>query len=350
MEANTVLCSTCATNFDSSMERREHMRSAWHVYNVKRRVDALPAVPLEFYQNEVVGVSHREQDAVSSSPVKYGAPLGDAAGSLASTLSAEATTQSSSESDATAEDADEDQSDCLFCNQRFENLQENLDHMHQAHSFSVPNADELATDMDTFVTYLALVIESYHSCLYCGHEKHSKAAVQAHMLDKGHCQLDLSKDSEYLDFWNLESEVATHFSSAHAIPSTVNDFRLASGQIISNRHAGRGSVLNFPKRHSNPESCALALIPASSHRLSTSYSDLTPSSASDHKRRALARRDELGVVGLSDLQKRALAVTQRKAKTSEDRANNKARWALENMGNKVKQKHFKPDTPGRKNG
>ncbi|PIA89262.1 Zinc finger protein [Cercospora beticola] len=350
MEANTLLCSTCATSFDSSMERREHMRSTWHVHNVKRRVDALPSVPLEFYQNEVVEPSHHSEEADSSSSARSGASAVETLAPSASTLPAEATTQSSSGSDATTDDADEDESDCLFCNKRFDNLQENLDHMHQAHSFSVPNADDLATDMDTFITYLTLVIETYHSCLYCGNEKHSKEAVQAHMLDKGHCQLDLSKDSEYLDFWNVESEVATHFNSAHAIPSTVDDFRLASGQIISNRHAGRGSVLNFPKRHSNPESCALALIPASSHRLSTSYSDLTPSSASDHKRRALARRDELGVVGLSDLQKRALAVTQRKAKTSEDRANNKARWVLENTGNKVKQKHFKPDTPGRKNG
>lgn len=306
-------------------------------------MDALPSVPLEFYRKEVVGPSHRGQEAAPSSPVKSGTPLVHASGSSASTLPSRPTAESDPELNATVDDADEDEdeSDCLFCNQRFGILQDNLEHMHQAHSFSVPNTDALATDMDTFITYLSLVIETYHSCLYCGHEKHSKEAVQAHMLDKGHCQLDLSKDSEYLDFWNLESEVATHFNTAHAIPSTVNDFRLASGQIISNRHAGRGSVLNFPKRHSNPESCALALIPASSHRLSTSYSDLTPSSASDHKRRALARRDELGVVGLSDLQKRALAVTQRKAKTSEDRANNKARWALENMGNKVKQKHFK---------
>ncbi|PPJ53083.1 hypothetical protein CBER1_11560 [Cercospora berteroae] len=310
------------------------------VYNVQRRVDALPAVPLEFYQNEVVGPSRRSEDAASSSPTTSGTPLVDASGSSASTVPSRTTAESTSGVDVTAEDADEDESDCLFCNQCFDNLPDNLDHMRQAHSFSVPNADALATDMDTFITYLALVVETYHSCLYCGHEKHSQEAVQAHMLDHGHCQLDLSKDSEYLEFWNRESEVATPFHSAHAIPATVDDFRLASGQIISNRHAGRGSVLNFPKRHSNPESCALALIPASSHRLSTSYSDLTPSSASDHKRRALARRDELGVVGLSDLQKRALAVTQRKAKTSEDRANNKARWALENMGNKVKQKHF----------
>ncbi|KAF2208894.1 hypothetical protein CERZMDRAFT_100878 [Cercospora zeae-maydis SCOH1-5] len=195
--------------------------------------------------------------------------------------------------------------------------------------------------MDTFITYLALVIETYHFCLYCGHEKHSKEAVQAHMLDKGHCQLDLSHNSEFLDFWNPDSGLAVDSDSAQILPTTGDDIRLASGQIISNRHAGRGSVLNFPKRHSNPESSALAPIPASSHRQSTSYSDLTPSQASDHKRRALARRDELGVVGLSDLQKRALAVTQRKAKTTEDRANNRAQWALESMGNKVKQKHFK---------
>ncbi|KAM3424136.1 hypothetical protein BST61_g11318 [Cercospora zeina] len=347
MEASAVLCSTCATTFDSPMQRREHMRSAWHVYNVKRRVDVLPPVPLEFYQNEVVGPSRGSEEAASSSMPDT---MNNGAQPSGSTSLSDQAMQCDPVFDSMIDDADDDESDCLFCNRRFDSLPDSQDHMQQAHGFFVPNADELATDMDTFITYLALVIETYHSCLYCGHEKHSKEAVQAHMLDKGHCQLDLSRDSEFLDFWNPESGLATDIDSAQTIPTTVNDFRLASGQIISNRHAGRGSVLNFPNRHSNPESCALAPIPASSHRHSTSYSDLSPSSASDYKTRALARRDERGVVGLSDLQKRALAVTQRKAKTTEDRANNRARWALESMGNKVKQKHFKPDTPGRRNG
>ena len=77
------------------------------------------------------------------------------------------------------------------------------------------------------------------------------------------------------------------------------------------------------------------------------------------------------VVGLTEAQRRALAVTHRRAKTTELRARTHAQWTLESMGNKVKQKHFKvgsicrsgicidptmfgpidqPDVPGRING
>ena len=95
---------------------------------------------------------------------------------------------------------------CLFCPSTFIAVDENLDHMKSSHGFQIPDSETLQTDLETFIAYLALVIHRYTSCLYCSHAKGSAEAVQAHMLAKGHCMLDLSPGSEFLEFWDASQE------------------------------------------------------------------------------------------------------------------------------------------------
>lgn len=229
---------------------------------------------------------------------------------------------------------------CLFCTHASNDLKDTLSHMQRAHGFIVPNQDDLATDLETLITYLALVIDVYHACLLCGHEKHSPEAVRAHMLAKGHCQLDLSEGSEYLDFWTAQEDQTEE--TPQGISSTDGEFRLASGVIISTKSASRKSAKRYQNRKESPEQNDLVVSGTDlSFRTSRSCLDLTSSFQRDQTRQVLARRDASGIVGLTDGQKRSLAVAHRRAKTTEDRARNRARWTLEKMGNQVKQKHFK---------
>lgn len=222
--------------------------------------------------------------------------------------------------------------------------------MRRAHGFVVPDLNNLATDLESLITYLGLVIDVYHTCLFCGHEKYSREAVRAHMLSKGHCQLDLAEGSEFLDFWASNENQADE-KLQRPIPSLSSDteFQLPSGTIvISKRTTCRPSAKHFPIRAKSPDRTHLGSGTNSSSRTSRdSCSDLTSSSYSSSSRKdqiervLLAPRDAAGVVGLSNGQRRTLAVADRRAKTSEDRATNKARWTLEKMGNSVKQKHFR---------
>ena len=229
---------------------------------------------------------------------------------------------------------------CLFCTHASNDLDDALSHMQRAHGFIVPNQDHLATDLETLITYLALVIDVYHACLLCGHEKHSPEAVRAHMQAKGHCQLDLSEGSEYLDFWTSHEDQAD--DQPQSISSIDGEFRLASGVIISTKSASRKSAKRYQNRKESPEQNDLVMSGTDlSFRTSRSCLDLTSSFQRDQTKQVLARRDASGIVGLTDGQKRSLAVAHRRAKTTEDRARNRAQWTLEKMGNQVKQKHFK---------
>lgn len=243
---------------------------------------------------------------------------------------------------------------CLFCTHTDHDLEHNLSHMRRAHGFVVPSLNNLATDLESLITYLGLVIDVYHTCLFCGHEKYSREAVRAHMLSKGHCQLDLAEGSEFLDFWaSNENQADEKLQRRIPLLSSDTEFQLPSGTIaISKRTTCRPSAKHFPIRAKSPDRTHLGSGTNSSSRTSRySCSDLTSSSSSlsssgkdQIERVLLAPRDAAGVVGLSSGQRRTLAVAHRRAKTSEDRATNKARWTLEKMGNSVKQKHFKVGT------
>lgn len=104
--------------------------------------------------------------------------------------------------------------DCLFCNHTSNNLESNLAHMTQKHSFFLPDAEYLK-DTAGLISYLSTKINTHHLCLYCngrGKELHSAAAARAHMADSGHCKMayDESEDPEellkYYDFGDLSHD------------------------------------------------------------------------------------------------------------------------------------------------
>lgn len=335
----TFLCSTCSVYFSSDNERREHMRGAWHVYNMQRRIVELPPIPRHVYDSMV---SDRP-DASNS-------------GSFQGTLELENTPKDarmSGNDDSNSVSREKDAGllspaeQCLFCSSIFENVDKTLKHMATSHGFSIPRIDALQTDLETFLAYIGLVISRFHCCLYCGHEKTCTEAVKAHMLAKGHCMLDLSEGSEFLEFWNAEDDERLDDSDSvlRGQPLSANDMRLPSGSIVSSRRDSRLSTRPSKTQIPGRDEDALALLPQRHLATSTPTTDLMQSQP-HATALTLSRRDQMGLIGLSDTQRRALASVQKRMIACDQRSRNEMRWALEKGANKVKQKHFKVSPGG----
>ena len=46
-----LACGACAVSFDGADAHREHHRTEWHRYNLKRKVLSLAPAPLEFFDS-----------------------------------------------------------------------------------------------------------------------------------------------------------------------------------------------------------------------------------------------------------------------------------------------------------
>ena len=89
---------------------------------------------------------------------------------------------------------------CLFCNEKSEDLLSNMGHMQRAHSFQLPYL-ELIKDVKGVIRYLAEKIQLGQMCLYCNGTFKKSYGTQNHMIDKGHCIVNLDNlQSEYGNF------------------------------------------------------------------------------------------------------------------------------------------------------
>ncbi|KIV94102.1 hypothetical protein PV10_05257 [Exophiala mesophila] len=112
------------------------------------------------------------------------------------------------ESSPPSTDYEFDESQCLFCNQKNTDLDQNLAHMLKAHGLYLEK-NNLLVEVSSLLAYFHLIISGYYECLYCGTERNTRQAVQQHMMAKGHCKYDISdEDSELRDFYDFPSSEA----------------------------------------------------------------------------------------------------------------------------------------------
>ncbi|KAH8911593.1 hypothetical protein BR93DRAFT_873145 [Coniochaeta sp. PMI_546] len=146
---------------------------------------------------------------------------------------------------------------CLFCPKSSPSFTESMIHMQKSHGIFVPYQQNLKVDLETLVRYLHLVIFGYRECVQCGTERATVQGVQQHMTGKGHCNFDLSEDSEFAEFYNFsepegdtESEIESDdgernreeaaTSSSRKPPLVDADsIRLPSGKIISKQSSAQ---------------------------------------------------------------------------------------------------------------
>lgn len=119
---------------------------------------------------------------------------------------------------------------CLFCTKDSSTLDESMKHMSSAHGFSIPFQEFLAVDLETLVSYLHFVINTYRDCICCGTRRSTVEGIQHHMLAKGHCCFDISPETEeFYEIPQCEDALGDRKQDAG------DPVRLPSGRVISHR-------------------------------------------------------------------------------------------------------------------
>lgn len=238
---------------------------------------------------------------------------------------------------------------CLFCAHDCMTLDLNLEHMQKAHGMFIPDREYLI-DVETFVGYLHTIISEFNECLYCGHVKHSAEAIRQHMLDKGHCKLKTDETTEYDEFYEFPpctDDTAGHshgggtknaatLEIAKGFDSTQQELHLPSGHTVGHRLQPRSGRQNPRSQTKSPERQAIAATSADT----TTTRAAAEAQAPPRGRQLVTRaRGELGMIGVSDHQKRALRAVEKKMLNAEIRARNQYLAAVEKAANR--QKFFK---------
>lgn len=190
-------CLNCNVKFHNADIQREHYKTDWHRYNLKRKVGDLPPVTAEEFQKRVLqqrasdeqaqqevslycavcrkqfisekshqnhlnSKKHKESVQIAE---KNGEHLGDQADIQMKQKSATKIESQDENEDAMAvEDVDSDEwdedfdnpienHDCIFCGEHSEDLVENVKHMSTVHTFFIPDT-EFITDLEGLLLYL----------------------------------------------------------------------------------------------------------------------------------------------------------------------------------------------------
>ncbi|KAK2009872.1 hypothetical protein LZ32DRAFT_608037 [Colletotrichum eremochloae] len=359
-------CGACAVHFDNPETRRAHSKSQWHVANLRRRVAG---------QGPLTAEQHAALSGTTAAPVD---------GSTAESDS-DAEDSSSSLSDADSSDDAFAPEACLFCNAHSGSFDDNIVHMGKTHGMFVPSREKLIVDLETLVRYLHLIVFGYRECLQCGTQRQTVAAVQQHMLGKGHCRFDITaQDSEFRDFYEDTTEAGDNsggtrvgddgtkkaFADANEEGGPV---RLPSGKMLAHRSAPAPSRQRT-KLGTPGDSRSHNLLPEGGLPLDEADASfrLTSPSAPGTQRHAdaelaltraerrgavfetqlarLGANDRAALAHLPPAEQRSVLLTQKRQMDRADKAARRLRTRLEMKANKTAQGHFVNDVPGRSNG
>eukprot|EP00322_Chrysochromulina_rotalis_P001520 CAMPEP_0115882078 /NCGR_PEP_ID=MMETSP0287-20121206/28799_1 /TAXON_ID=412157 /ORGANISM="Chrysochromulina rotalis, Strain UIO044" /LENGTH=541 /DNA_ID=CAMNT_0003338105 /DNA_START=69 /DNA_END=1694 /DNA_ORIENTATION=+ len=211
--ARTFTCYTApGVVFASEEEMKDHYRSDWHRYNLKRKVAGLAPLPFDAYELRAA----REEAATAGSGtsrsqqrrLKREAKSEAKAAAKASNPNSKAAhyeaTKTMSEHDyvelkmATAEDFDEGSD--LFSRHHSPSLEANLAYMAKTHGFYIPYI-EYVTDLPGLMGYLLEMVYVGNVALLSGKQFHSLEAVQGHMRDRRECRMELEGHEEEYEAW-----------------------------------------------------------------------------------------------------------------------------------------------------
>ncbi|KAI1287655.1 Zinc finger protein [Halotydeus destructor] len=264
MSGMKYTCISCRVSFADAELQRDHYKSEWHRYNLKRKVAQLSPVTRDDYEkieaqhlkkadelgeigaqfkceccrksfgHEKAWLQHNQSkkhvDAsklFTPKPILEATAVGEEVNSneIVADKKAESSEGSFEILDSVGDDADNDWesvsgdegdieygealevTECLFCPRSGKSLEENLQHMTIDHSFFLPDAEYLH-DLEGLIKYLGEKVGAGYRCLWCcetGRGFRSVNAVQRHMADKGHCKMRLEPGDtllEYSDFYD----------------------------------------------------------------------------------------------------------------------------------------------------
>lgn len=295
---SSITCLNCNVGFATPEMQRDHYKTDWHRYNLKRRVAELAPVTAEEFQRRVIQQRAADESAIQevrlyckvcrkqfNSDKSYDNHLiskkhrdnlekyeaGESTGTLAGKdIAMKVVARIEDDDDSDIEEVDSDewddvtenpiaQNNCIFCSHHSQDFMENMKHMSLEHSFFVPDA-EFVVDVEGLMMYLGEKITRDFICIWCndrGRTFYSLDAVHKHMKDKGHCMMlhEGIALAEYADFYDYSSSYPDNDEGMdidEEVPTEVLDgdeyqLVLPSGAVIGHR-----SLLRYYKQRLNP--------------------------------------------------------------------------------------------------
>ncbi|XP_058823881.1 cytoplasmic 60S subunit biogenesis factor ZNF622 [Topomyia yanbarensis] len=301
--ACSYTCLNCSVRFQNAEMQREHYKTDWHRYNLKRKIAELPPVSVEEFEKRIIQQKSADAAALEDQSLyckackklfksknahdnhldsrkhkdnlkvyleqEPNAKEQDVA--VKSTRINKNVATGEQPMDEDIEEVDSEQwdeewdnpienNDCLFCLNHSEDIIKNIKHMSVKHSFFIPDA-EYCIDVEGLLTYLAEKICRDFICIWCnekGRTFYSLDAVRNHMVEKGHCKMlhEGAALAEYVDYYdystsypdhNEEMDVDAEIEAPQILDGDDYQMVLPSGAVIGHR-----SLLRYYKQRLNP--------------------------------------------------------------------------------------------------
>jgi len=304
-----LTCLACQVAFTDAELHRSHFKGDWHRYNLKRKVANLPFVTANEF--EVRKDAHEAQTKIDEGNVKKSGTyciacrksfsnqkaydnhlqskkhkdmllsigeeelnnIKNKVKSAVQKVEAQVVDDVDNDDDMEVEEVDSDEwddeaevipiTDCLFCSNHSANIDNNIRHMSEKHSFFLPDP-EYIVDLVGLMEYLGAKVGQGHVCLWCdakSKEYQSVQAVQKHMVDKGHTKLKHEGDTliEYADYYDYstsypeaeDGEADSQSKDSEADLDTLDDsglqLKLPSGAVVGHR-----SLVRYYRQSLNP--------------------------------------------------------------------------------------------------
>ncbi|PRP76782.1 C2H2-type zinc finger-containing protein [Planoprotostelium fungivorum] len=282
-KGTSLTCITCRFKFDTPKDQREHYKGELHRFNLKRKVANLNPVTQEAFdertttsKGEVAPVktekfvcetcnksynssgNYNTHIASNKHKEQLNKPQEEVKKVPKEPRNLELMTQEEIErvlADATHLEAEEkemlrkkletspryDESRCLFCNEQCKDLDDNVKHMTNVHSFFIPDLEYLK-DLDGLLRHLGEKILVGNECLWCdgksGKYFHSADAVQQHMREMSHCRIsyEVEDEGEYEDYYDYtKDEMPEGDLSSVSVAENGCELVLKGGRVVGHR-------------------------------------------------------------------------------------------------------------------
>lgn len=274
--STTYTCNTCVQQFPNSELQREHMKTDWHRYNLKRKVAGLLPIAANVFASKVLqqseAVPERRQKQITKKDMKYQERLARRVVRPSSPTESQASEFSLGYGSGVETPADTDSvvgeetsgdipadlntklkhlnldeetlqsvqhldsdtinnlalrraipnSDCVVCGVHNDTVEANVEHMTKKYSLYVPEQPYL-TDLPGLMTYLGQKVGLGFECLSCNFVGRSLESVRQHMLMKGHVRIPYESEDEKLELGDFYDFTSSYDKKAPVKDADAND-------------------------------------------------------------------------------------------------------------------------------
>lgn len=190
-------CIGCGVLFESAESQRQHFKTEWHLYNLKRKVCNLESIDSEKFEEIQKNVEASEStEVVKLSPAPEQEEISD---------------DNSDWDEITEEEMLSKvipSNVCLFCDKKNNNIENNLKHMNTYHGFFIPE-NQYLIDCDGIMEYLGFKVGAGATCLWCAKEFKTVHGVRLHMISKDHCKIYYDQEKaldEFKEFYDYAQQ------------------------------------------------------------------------------------------------------------------------------------------------